>query len=57
MLGNKIVIGALATIISFAGLVAADVLALTPSDFDKVFSFLLSFIISRARYSPTTSRK
>lgn len=36
MLGKKIVLGAIATVLSFAATVAADsVLALTPKDFDK----------------------
>jgi len=35
MLGKKFVIGAIATILSFASTVAAEVHALTPEDFDK----------------------
>jgi len=36
MLGKKLVLGAIATILSFAATVTADsVLALTPKDFDK----------------------
>ncbi|KAF9361852.1 hypothetical protein BGX26_011076 [Mortierella sp. AD094] len=35
MLGKKIVFGAIATVLSFTASVAADVLALTPQDFDK----------------------
>lgn len=37
MFGNKIIIGAIATVLSLAALVTADnVIALTPKTFDKV---------------------
>lgn len=35
MLGKKLVLGAIVTILSLATTVAADVVALSPGDFDK----------------------